>query len=483
MSIERSDNDATASRRRPSATIWTVVAAVVLAGGGGAWWAATADDGTRKTAVAAPAPGFPAPLDVSPVPGPSSAARPSAPGIAPGEPAPTGVVYRASGELPEGPAKAAVHRASGTVPAADVVRLARALGMRGTPRAEGAFWLLGPAEGGSEPSLRVTRAAPGTWTYARGSGGLSPCPSDTVCADGTGGSDRTNGSDRTTGMDAGPVSPAVARAAAAPVLDALGLDGAALGTDQLLGAVRVVNAEPVVDGLPTYGWSTGVQVGPDGTVTGGSGRLTLPAEGPAYPVVAADEALRLLNAAGASAGPDPVGCATPEPLEGGGPKASGPDCVPSAGRPAPVTAMTVDGAAFGLSASYVDGGQALVPSWLFTVRPERGGAASTVAGIAVDPAYLAKPEAPLPSGGEQVTSYAVEGRTLEVTFWGGVCADYTARAQESPGQVRITVTESAPQEEVACVALAKELRRTVTLDAPLAGRAVVDASGHRVPRT
>lgn len=467
MSVERPDNDMTVPRRRPSALVAAAVAAVVLAGGGGAWWAATADDGEGSRA-AAPAPArspSPAPLDVS------GTAGPSGPGIAPGEPAPTGVVYRVHGALPAGPATASVRRADGAVTASQVSRLARALGMRGTPRGEGAFWLLGSDEGGAQPYLRVARAAPGTWSYARGSGPLSPCPSGAVCADGA--------------EETGPVGPEEAKAAARPVLDAAGLGGASLGTDQLMGAVRVVNADPVVDGLPTYGWSTGVQVGPDGTVTGASGRLALPAGGAAYPVVTAAEAVASLNADGTAGAPDPAGCATPEPLgdPAGGPKAAGPTCVPSAGRPVPTVAMTVEDAVFGLSAQYVDGGQALVPSWLFTVRPEAGGAVSTVARIAVDPAYLARSREQEPSGGGKVTSYTADGRTLDVTFWGGVCSDYAASAEESAGQVRITVKESGKESGGPCIALAKELRDTVTLDSPLAGRTVVDAaSGRSVPR-
>ncbi|WP_327269774.1 hypothetical protein OG233_23305 [Streptomyces sp. NBC_01218] len=463
MSDERSDDDMTVPRRRPSALIGAAVAAVVLAGGGGMWWAATADDGGSGAASSASGrTPSPAPLDVS-----GSAGAPAA-GIAPGEPAPTGVVYRAPGALPRGPATASVHRADGAVTSSQVSRLARALGMRGAPRAEGAFWLMGSAEGGAEPYLRVARSAPGTWSYARGTGVLSPCPSGSVCADGPG--------------EAGPVGPEEAKAAARPVLDAAGLGGATLGTDQLMGAVRVVNADPVVGGLPTYGWSTGVQVGPDGTVTGASGRLSLPAGGAAYPVVTAAEAVRSLNADGAAAAPDPAGCATPEPLgdPAGGPEAGGPACVPSAGRP---VAMTVEDAVFGLSAQYADGGQALVPSWLLTVRPEAGGEVSTVARIAVDPAYLARSPEPKASGGGGVTSYTADGRTLRVTFWGGVCSTYAASAEESAGQVRITVTESGKDDGRPCVALAKELRDTVTLDAPLEARTVVDAaSGRTVPR-
>ncbi|MFD6534064.1 hypothetical protein [Streptomyces sp. NPDC060184] len=466
MSIERSDEEAPAPRR-PTALIGAVVAAVVLAGGGGAWWAATADDGghgTEKTAASAPASASPDPLNISP---PDD---PPVPGFAPGEPAPTGVVYRATGDLPRGPATAPVSRTAATVPLAEAARLARAFGMAGTPTAQDGYWRLGA--GGSKPYLEVSQEAPGTWKYLSGTGGLSPCPSDAVCADGA--------------PDRAPVSPQAAREAARPALDALGLGDAALGDGGLLGGQRVVRADPVVDGLPTLGWSTDVQVGPDSAVTGASGRLLLPTArdgDAAYPVVDAAAALASLNAAqGSTAAP---ACATAEPLERaeGGPKTAGPECVPSSGRTAPPTAMTVQRAVFGLSAQLVDERPALVPSWLFTVRPEAGGPVSAVAQVAVAPASLEAPSASRPARGVTPVSYTEHGRTLEVTFWGGVCGSYTASAEEDRTEVRVTITEPRPEPGTACVAVAERVTVAVVLDAPLGGRSVLEtASGEPVPR-
>ncbi|NEE55453.1 hypothetical protein G3M55_64095, partial [Streptomyces sp. SID8455] len=148
-----------------------------------------------------------------------------------------------------------------------------------------------------------------------------------------------------------------------------GQDDAALNAGQLMGDVRVVNADPKVDGLPTYGWSTGVQIGPDGKVAGGSGQLKALEKGDTYPAIGADEALKQLNEASRArgdGGKDIGGCATPVPLEGE-PKPSVPECVPPDGNRAPVE-QTVEDAVFGLALSYVDGRQTLVPSWLFSVR-------------------------------------------------------------------------------------------------------------------
>lgn len=285
MSTERPDNDVTTTRRRSPLVAASVAAAVLLAGGGGAYWAATAADGGDDTrSAAADGDRTPPPLALDDAPAPAS---PSREGIAPGEPDPHGgrLVYRASGKLPDGPDKAAVQRAGGSVTAAEVTRLAKALGLTGKPQSEATSWKVGSDGDGSGPVLRVNKQAPGTWTFTRyGSGGTDNCKKGAVCSVAPGGSGQ-------------PVDEKTAKAAAAPVLKAAGQDGAALDAGQLMGSARVVNADPVVDGLPTYGWATGIQVGPDGQVTGGTGKLKALEKGDAYPVIGAAEALKRLNAA------------------------------------------------------------------------------------------------------------------------------------------------------------------------------------------
>ncbi|MEU0835933.1 hypothetical protein [Streptomyces sp. NPDC005969] len=481
MNTERPDNDVTAPRRRRSPlAVASVAAAVLLAGGGSAYWAAAEGGSGSRAASSDRTPPLLA-LD-------EGASSPTAPpeGIAPGEPDPSGggVVYRASGRLPEGPAKAAVHRARGTVSAAEVTRLAKALGLEGTPRAEGAAWKVGSDGDGSGPVLRVDKQAPGTWSFARfGSGGTDNCRSTTACG----------GKDAAPGGTGSPVSEKAAKAAAAPVLKASGQDGAALDASQLMDSVRVVNANPVVGGLPTYGWATGIQVGPDGQVVGGSGQLKSLEKGAEYPVISADDALKQLNEAGrpAASRSDVGGCATSVPLEEGEPKPSAVTCGTRTGAERGTTTVTVDKAVFGLAMRYVDGEQTLVPSWLFSVRPAAGGTGNTVAQVAVDPDSLAKPSKdPGPDSGtgdasrsaHQLNSYTADGRTLRVTFWGGVCSTYAAGATESANAVRVTITESTPDPKKACIMIAKELTRTVTLDAPLGDRKVLDAAGGTVPR-
>ncbi|MFF2718736.1 hypothetical protein [Streptomyces sp. NPDC058011] len=477
MSTERPDNDVTGPRRRrPPLAVASVAAAVLLAGGGGAYWAATASgDGSAADSGSASRDKTPVlALDAAEA-APATPGDPSSPppGIAPGEPDPGGppVVYRAAGQLPDGPGEAAVHRATGTVASAEVARLAKALGIPGTPRTVDASWVVGD-EDGPGALLKVTKQAPGTWTFARTTPS-KPCDPGQLCAN-----------QSPPEADGQPVSEQAAKAAAVPVLKAVGQDDAALNAGQLMDDVRVVNADPKVDGLPTYGWSTGVQIGPDGKVAGGSGQLKALEKGATYPVIGADAALKQLNEASAAkgdGGKDIGGCATPVPLEGE-PKPSDPQCVPANGNRAPVT-QTVEDAVFGLALSYVDGRQTLVPSWLFHVRQAPAGPESTVTQIAVAPEFVEKPAEPTPSGDRKATSYAADGRTLEVTFWGSVCSTYTASAEASAGQVRVTITEK-PQKGGACIMIAKELKQTVTLEKPLGDRTVIDAeSGAAVPRS
>lgn len=488
MSTEQPDNEVTRPRRRSPLAVASVAAAVLLAGGGGAYWAATAADGGGggKDSAADGSGSTPPPLSLDEAAGgpATPSPRPSAPpeGIAPGEPDPHGgrLVYRASGTLPDGPDKAAVQRAAGTVSASEVARLAEALGVQGAPQAEGASWKVGSDGDGSGPVLRVTKQAPGTWTFARhGSGGTDNCVKGSVCS----------GKPVAPGGSGSPVSEKAAKAAAVPVLKAVGQDDAALDARQLMGSVRVVNADPVVGGLPTYGWATGIQVGPEGDVVGGSGQLKGLEKGADYPVISAAEALKQLNAAQPPSAGKSGDCATPAPL-GNGEKPSRMSCGTRTGAEPSTTTVTVDKAAFGLAARYVDGKQLLVPSWIFTVRPGAGGTGDTVTQVAVDPAYLTKdapsektPDSDGTTKSGRVLSYSADGRTLSVTFWGGACSTYAASASEDAGEVRVSVTETKPEAGKACIMIAKELTRTVTLDQPLGERNVVDAaSGTVVPR-
>ncbi|BDH04166.1 hypothetical protein [Streptomyces seoulensis] len=462
--------DAEGGRRpRSAAIVASVAAAVLLVGGGGAWLAAGAGagagSGEKQAGVGSE--GAPPPLVLDGGPGTGAA------GIAVGEPDPSGGVrYVVDGDLPDGPRSAPVHMAEGKAGKDAVARLARALGIGGAPVADGDNWQAGEREGG--PVLRVNGA---DWSFTRFAPGTDNCRKVTVCSQ-----------DPVTPAHE-PVGVAEAERVARPVLKALGQDDAKIDAGQVMGAQRVVNADPVVGGLPTYGWTTGLTVDEKGDIVGGHGMLGGTAKGDTYPVLSAADTVKLMNKAPAQGHRMGVGgCASPVPLKD---RLEQP-CGASTGSPAAPEAdrVTVEKAVFGLAAHSVDGRQALVPSWLFEVRGSASRGGFTVAHPAVDPEYLASPSAgPAdPSAarapkqrGVTVEGYRAEGRKLTVRFIGGVCSEYRASARESAGRVTVTVTEKSRPGN--CIALGKEYTRTVSLDAPLADRAVVGTDGGRVPES
>ncbi|MEU9188713.1 hypothetical protein AB0D14_30075 [Streptomyces sp. NPDC048484] len=518
MDTERPDNDAAEAadedqprRRRSPVVVASVAAAVLLVGGGGAYFATTASGGSGGGDSSGEPGGDGTPpllaLDGYTQSGASGTAGTS--GIAPGEPDPNGATYRAEGELPDGPSSAAVYRAKGQVTAAEVARLAKALGVTGTPKAEGDAWKVGATKDAFGPGLRVSRKAPGSWTFNRFAPGTDNCKGTTTCASrsagGSGnrsGKGNGGGSESARGAAVDPVSAAAAKKAAAPVLKAVGQDDAKLDADGLTDAVRVVNAEPEVGGLPTHGWTTDVQIGPDGQVVGGSGQLKAPLKGDTYPVISAEKTLGLLNGSGTGDGRVGIGgCASPVAPKDG----SAPPCGTSSAAPKPEP-VVVEDAVFGLAAHFVDGRQALVPSWLFEVRPSGTGDSFTVTHPAVDPEYLTAPQPPdavpsedptvrpsprtsEPGGGTtaapttrdvQVEGYSVDGKELTVRFTGGVCSDYSASADETDGKVTVRVTDK-PWPDKVCIMIAKVFHEKVDLDEPLGDRKVVGSDGKAVP--
>ncbi|MEV8312900.1 hypothetical protein AB0Q95_01905 [Streptomyces sp. NPDC059900] len=498
MSTERSDHDAAGQhRRRSRLAVASVAATVLLVGGGGAYFAATASGGSDGSGSSpAGSGGTPPPLALD---GHTDGDKQEGgqdggtEGIAPGEPDPNGAAYRAEGKLPGGPDSAAVYHARGTVTGDQVTELAKALGVTGKPTSQDGAWKVGSAKDGSGPSLQVSKQAPGTWTFSRyATGGSDNCLKGKSCSKSSETSTAPNGK-------GDPVSESEAKKAAAPILKAVGQDDAKLDARQLMGGVRVVNADPQVGGLPTYGWSTGIQVGSDGQVVGGSGQLKAPEKGATYPVISADETLAQLNKSGGGGSVGIGGCATamPEDASGKEGKKQAP-CEPSSAPPKPQP-ITVKDATFGLAVQFVDGRQTLVPSWLFDVKPDGAKDTFTVTHPAVEPKFLTSPSTPPsdptptdkptqePGTGQQdptahVESYRADGKSLTVHFWGGVCSDYSASADESKDSVRVKVTETHKKGEV-CVMMAKEFTETVTLDKPLGDRKVVDAEGGAtVPR-
>ncbi|MEV4948383.1 hypothetical protein [Streptomyces sp. NPDC053755] len=463
-------------RKRTAPLVASVTAGVLLIGGGGVYVATTASDGGAGGTRSSSAPPPPLHLDAK------GGTGGDGPGIAPGEPDPNdgGAVYKAKGPLPKGPSSAAVHRPEGRVTSAEVTRLATALGIAGAPRLEGAVWKIAPEKDGSGLRLDVSAEAPGSWTVSRYDGG----PAGDTCLKGRACPPPGEPKPPRGGT---AVSEAAAKAAAAPVLKAIGQSDAAVDASQVMnGSVRVVNADPVVGGLPTYGWSTGIHIGPDGTPVAGSGHLKEPSKDDTYPVLGATGALEELNKASAGGRIGIGGCASDPPATADGPAAT---CEPDA-EP---RELSVTGAVFGLASQFVNEKRVLVPSWLFRVEPQGGGTPYTVVQTAVAPEHLAppvKPSAPpAPDEGtapaRRIESYRTDstGTALAVTFWGGVCSTYTVSADQGPGKVSVRVSERPSDPDRVCVAMAVEVTKTVTLTQPLGARSVMDAaSGEPVPR-
>ncbi|MDQ0602433.1 hypothetical protein QF037_006778 [Streptomyces canus] len=477
-----------AGRRRSPVLVASVAAAVLLVGGGGAYLATSAAGGSGGGGTTSGANGDDTPplLHLDGYTGGDGGTA----GIAPGEPNPYGVTYQAAGTLPDGPGEAPVYRAAGEVTEDDVARLAKALGVRGTPVLEGKAWKVGGQEAAG-PSLQVNQQAPGAWTFHRYAPGTDDCQSATVCA-----SDPA--------APAGdPVSEEAAKKAAAPVLKAVGQDDAKVDASQVMGAQRVVNADPVVGGLPTHGWTTGVTVNAQGEVVGGSGQLRTPAKSDTYPVVSAEKALDQLNAVPATDHRMGIGgCATSVPLKD---RLEAPCGSEGTSTPKQET-ITVEKAVFGLASHYVDARQALVPSWLFEVRASGAQDGFTVTYPAIDPKYLATATpssaptgeptgqpSPRPTGPDPdeptaapaphdvtVSGYTAEGDELTVSYTGGVCADYKASVVESSDKVTVRVT-GTPLPDKVCILIAKFYHETLRLEQPLGDRQVVGTDGKAIP--
>ncbi|MEU7133927.1 hypothetical protein [Streptomyces sp. NPDC046261] len=486
-------------RRHSPLAVASVAAAVLLAGGGGAYWASTASDGDGGGPVGAPGDGgSPAPLELDGY-GRSAGPAGSSQGIAVGEPDPRGTRYRAEGKLPAGPRTAAVHLPEREVSRERVAALAKALDVQGSPRLAQGTWTVGGGPDAAGPTLQVSERGPGNWSYSRYGvpGGTHCVPKGPGTEPGPKGEPGPkcptfrDGSPAPDPAAARPVPEEKARSVAAPVFKALGQDDAKADARKVSGALRVVTVDPVVDSLPTYGWRTSLQIGSDAQVVGGSGQLDVPKKGATYPLITAERALEELNKGAGTGRVSVGGCATAVPFKDDG-------GTPCPGKPEGPEPVAVTGAVLGLSAQSVSGRQALVPSWLFTARmPGEKDGTVTVAQPAIDPRFIAKPSSPPagdgpggkptatpPSSGPvQVESYTVsgDGRKLVLHFWGGVCSDYAASAEQSSSAVTVKVTGTEKQPGRYCVMMIKRFDTEVTLDEPLGERRVVDlASGNTV---
>ncbi|MGK5532270.1 hypothetical protein [Streptomyces sp. URMC 129] len=423
---------------------------------------------------------------------------------------------RLTGDAPAAPERAAVY-GFGEVTGDQVAGLAAAFGLDGEAVEEsgGSWTVTSPEPGGT--ALTVTGAAPGHWSYG---GQVYAEITDPIDPD------SSVASPEMPVDDAGGTPPSQEEAlnAAEPLLADLGLADADLDATLTAASQRVVRAFPVVDGLPVHGLRTELYVGPEGEVTSATGVLAVPEAGAERDVS--------LDAAGAVEGyndalaelPVPeIACAEPAPEPGGEPEPGGqsepvapaePDteyaCAAPGEKPGPVDVT----AEFGLALHYSEQQAVLVPSWLF-----RGTLAGDIPTVVSHPAvpfsYAADggaPDAPAepaepaePADPEQrsgagsapgdrgqeaadpaeagwsVAPYDASDTTLTLTFWGGVCDDYAATAEESDDEVTVRLEITNPDREDYCVLVAEEMTTEVSLDEPVGDRALLDERGEPIP--
>lgn len=262
----------------------------------------------------------------------------------------------------------------------------------------------------------------------------------------------------------------------------------------------MVTATPKIGGMPAKDWNSTFTVDQDGDVVRGHGNLGALRKGASYPVMSADKTLEQLNKRGA------VTVREPRSYDGG---AAEPAKSPESDKVAPRRALKVTGAEFGLVTRYTSGKPVLVPSWIYQVRLG-GGQSAEVAHPAVEPEYLKparpgsgpdsgsgngsgsdsgsgsgsaeEPGSPGSGPAQAVNSYTADGRSVKLTFWGGVCGGYQASAEESGKTVKVTVKPEKQDSERVCVKMAKRQTIEIELDEALGDRKVVDVTdGEALP--
>ncbi len=397
--------------------------------------------------------------------------------------------YVLSGDLPDGPDAANV-RSFVPPQRSAVVAFARALGLAPSrTRTTGSMLFVA-----REATLTVEETGAYRWFYsAKPQGCIEQSSPDGVTHDLL-----ACPEPQTSSSQSNPVAPAPsaeeARRSSRPVFVAAGLDpDEAVVTPAGSGFVAVV-VQPTIDGMPAAGLETAVTVGADGVVSA-YGWLAETRSGASYPVISAKEALAQLTTM-----PQPLADrACPEPAD----DATADD---ACGR----GDVAIVGARFGLSMQWGDNRPLLVPSWLFEVD----GSSHPIAQVAVAPAYLAgPPSSPPPGGGSgsdpgaptstdvppdepgdpmepaeptkesRFTSVAVseDGRTVTVTFYGGVpeCNTYELLAKEAADAVYLTVAHSTPPNAGACIEIAELREASVSLAEPVGDRRLIDTVTHR----
>jgi hypothetical protein len=382
--------------------------------------------------------------------------------------------YVIAGTLPDQPTHAPIYLWPSTKPTqSDVVKLAAALGLNGTPIRHAHGWDLKTAAG----ELRLRDDQGQQWSYVRAD--TAQCPPFQTDIDNPDGVSTGFGCAVAVSPAAGTrvdgPDEAATKAAAASLLTALGITG-----DQQFSAgapTSYLNVSPKVAGLPTQGIDTNINVDARG-ITGATGQLQAPTAGDDYPLQTAKAAFDSLAArpqpmiamycGPVPNGPNRFGGVAPSAgtangatttIESGPPAVPSPTSTPSAvpptkpiAPPVPVNSASVGsppadatqpvevspvpcptpeptkitGAHLGLEVEYnatTAGATILVPAWFFTVAD---GSVATTA-IAVDPAYLGTPPQP--------SDVAIGGGTSAGSGGGGGASGFSAVPPVGPPAV------------------------------------------------
>jgi hypothetical protein len=165
---------------------------------------------------------------------------------------------------------------------------------------------------------------------------------------------------------------------AQPLLTALGVTGpvslSSIGSD----GTTTVDVPPSLQGMPTKGFQTWIEVDLAGVVAA-AGWLGTPKPGDAYPLISAAQAFDLSN--GWTGGV----CAAAAPMLASSAPPTSAFPMPSCQAPHPAN---VTGAVLGLDLEWQNEQPILVPAWFFTVEGTDGPVLGTVA---IDRTYLAGP--------------------------------------------------------------------------------------------
>ena len=313
--------------------------------------------------------------------------------------------YVLSGPLPTQPTHARVWHwpADQAATAADVTRLAMALGITATPQRHAHGWVVASPSG----ELRVRDGGGAQWSFVRAD--LLSCPPMMLDVDHGPGTASSSGCAVAVPSSGTPVSPgattpppppqpppppppgpddATTRAAAQQLLAALGVAGTQRvepGGPQ----VSILSVAPSLDSLPAQGIDVTIGVDSRG-IRSATGYLQMPTKGDDYPLRSARSAFDDLaklprpmiamycGPAPSATSVEPVSCPTPEPTR-------------------------VTGATLGLQLRWDGASNLLVPAWFFNTD----GSTLPVAIVAVDPAFIDSPVAaspPVSTGGQVQTS-------------------------------------------------------------------------------